>query len=340
MRWSHAALTVLVVGACGRAAQPESEPAPRVAPPPPAAPTVAAPSRDEPPLSDAGAADGAAPDAEADAGAPRARAPIPPDMLPIPGGTFVMGADTGGEEDEHPAHQVTVRGFLLDRTEVTNAAYLEGVKAGACRMYRTDAAVSFHAGPDRDFRHPEQPVSAVSWDDAKGYCEWRGRRLPTEAEWERAARGDDGRRYPWGDEPPDPKRHGCWGSSPPPCGGRTAPVGSYPAGAGPYGHLDLAGNVWEWTADYYDPMAYTRPTAKDGVPGSCEEILESLAGLRKNHRQGFTGTNPIPVECERVLRGGAYNYRGEGLRAMNRVHHPGSFRILVAGFRCARDAPE
>jgi formylglycine-generating enzyme required for sulfatase activity len=173
----------------------------------------------------------------------------------------------------------------------------------------------------------------VSWFDAVDYCKFRGKRLPTEAEWERAARDGDGRRYVWGNEPADPKRHGVFGGRP-----STEPVGSYPLGKGPYGHVDLAGNVWEWTADEYDPIAYRRDGAARGVPGSCEQILVTLADLRRRHWQGFTGKNPIPVECERVLRGGAYNYGVARLRASDRVHHPARFRIAVAGFRCAKDA--
>jgi formylglycine-generating enzyme required for sulfatase activity len=99
----------------------------------------------------------------------------------------------------------------------------------------------------------------------------------------------------------------------------------------------LAGNLWEWVADDYDPFAYRRETARRGVPGSCEQILEAQDQLRRENKQGFTGTNPIPRECEKVLRGGAYNYRASGLRNSNRVHHPARYRIAVAGFRCARD---
>ncbi len=333
----HLVLCGALLVACNGTSEPKSQPAPRAAPAPAAstAPLVqsAAPAESAAPASgDAGNADAA----PTEAGAEAAHADIPPDMLPVPGGTFVMGADEGGEKDEHPAHKVTIKGFLLDKTEVTNEAYMECVHAKVCRMYRTDAAVKFHAGPDSEFRHPKQPVSAVSWQDAVTYCKWRGKRLPTEAEWEHAARGNDGRKYPWGNTPPDHTR-GCYSGGPPPCAGTTAPVGSYPAGAGPYGHLDLAGNVWEWTATYYDPYAYRRPTADKGIPGSCAEIKTTQDWLRKHNQQGFTGTNPIPVDCDRVLRGGAYNYFVKGLRSSNRVHHPGRFRILVAGFRCAKD---
>jgi formylglycine-generating enzyme required for sulfatase activity len=260
-----------------------------------------------------------------------------PGMLFVPGGTFTMGTDQKGEPDERPAHSVTLAGFWLDRLEVTVGEYVECVKAGACAMYREDAAKQWKAGDDARFRHPRQPVSAISHADATGYCAFRKKRLPTEAEWERAARGDDNRRYPWGNEAPDPKRHGCFGRGVGKNGGTTSDVGSFPEGAGPYGHLDLAGNVWEWTSDQYDPYAYRRPSRDRGIPGTCQEIQKTQNELRAAGLQGFTGSNPIPTECERVLRGGAFNYPGEGLRVTNRVHHPEKWRILVAGFRCAAD---
>lgn len=251
-----------------------------------------------------------------------------PDMLPVPGGRFTMGTDSGGEEDEHPAHTVTLDPFLLDRTEVTNSAYAECVGAGACKS----------AGEDKAYARPRQPVVGVSWDDAKAYCAWRGKRLPWEAEFERAARGADDRRYPWGNEPPTPERAAfgrALGMGP--GHGTTDDVASHPAGRGPYGHDDLAGNVWEWMEDEYDPLAYRRIGAKEGRPGSCADILASQEQLRQEGKQGFTGSNPIPRICEHVLRGGAFNYDGPGLRATNRVHHPGRFRLVMAGFRCAKD---
>ncbi len=311
-----------------------------LAPPSPTAPRSSAPS----PVSALPALEEAKPDdfssspkgeEAAQATTPPAPLPeIPKDMLPVPGGTFVMGADGEGEEDERPAHRVTVKAFLLDRTEVTNQAYSECVRASACKPYQAVAA-SFGA-EERNFRAAEQPVVGVSWFEAEAYCAFRGKRLPGEAEWERATRGDDNRRYAWGDQAPDPLTLACYGRNPK-AKGATMPVGSYPKGAGPYGHLDLTGNVWEWMADVYDPYAYRRPGAAEGIPGSCEEVLATQDELRRAGKQGFTGKNPIPTACERVLRGGAFNYRGEGLRASNRVHHPPEWHILVAGFRCARD---
>jgi formylglycine-generating enzyme required for sulfatase activity len=265
--------------------------------------------------------------------APPPRTAIPDDMLGVPGGTFTMGADKVGEPDEQPAHPVAVRPFLLDRTEVTNAAYGECVDAGVCRARKRPCVKGDRLAPEREFLGRRQPVSCVSQDDAAAYCRWRGRRLPSEAEWERAARGSDGRRYPWGDQRPDGQRAVFHARV-------TATVGSRPSGAGPYGHLDLAGNVWEWLADRYDPYAYRRKSAGQGIPGDCKQILRTQEMLRREEKQGFTGSNPIPTECEFGLRGGAFNYGGPGLRSSNRVHHPGDWRIIMAGFRCAADWPD
>jgi formylglycine-generating enzyme required for sulfatase activity len=255
-------------------------------------------------------------------------------MLPVRGGTFTMGADSGGQPDEHPAHAVTLPPFFLDRTEVTNAAYAECVRARACKPSASTIASLTHSGDDARFHRPSQPVNGVSWFDARDYCAWRGARLPTEAEFERAIRDDDGRRFPWGNEPPTRART-VFGE--PLATGATDDVGAHPSGRGPYGHDDLAGNVWEWTADEYDPYAYTRPSASTGRPGSCDEILAAQEELRRDGKQGFTGSNPIPTLCERSLRAGAFNYDADGLRSTNRVHHPGTFRLVMTGFRCAKD---
>jgi len=256
-----------------------------------------------------------------DAGAEAATVEGDPEMLPVPGGTFTMGSDDPrADADERPAHAVTLPAFLLDRTETTNAAYSVCVASGACRKpaHKETEAAGFE--PLEVFRTLDRPVTAVSQSDAAAYCAWRGGRLPTEAELERAARGDDGRIYAWGDREPALELAVYDGLV-------TAPVGSRPAGAGPYGHLDLAGNVWEWTADHYDPLAYERPGAAAGIPAGCDEILRTQDRLRAEGKEGFTGSNPIPKECEHSLRGGAFNYFARGLRASNRVHHPGGWRM-------------
>jgi formylglycine-generating enzyme required for sulfatase activity len=299
-------------------------------PPPPPAPAESPSAPPPPPPAEPAAADSAS--APAAASAPTGPPEAPPGMLWVPGGTFTMGAEKGGQEDERPEHAVTLRGFFLDETEVTNEAYGRCVEASKCRPHDTKSATVNKLGEDRLYRKPRQPISSISWDDATAYCAFVGKRLPGEAEWERAARGDDGRRFPWGNEPPTHER-AVFSEGP------TAEVGSRPAGRGPYGHLDLAGNVWEWVADHYDPYAYRRPGAAEGRPGSCDEIIEAQNELRREGRRGFTGTNPIPTECERVLRGGAFNYDGPGLRASNRVHHGARYRLVMSGFRCAKDGP-
>ena len=211
----------------------------------------------------------------------RAKCPPPDDMLLVPAGAFTMGADTGGQEDEHPAHTVTLAAFYLDKTEVTNAAWVECVAAGACHP-KSDFVRSQHP----DFDGANQPVSGISWDDARGYCEWRGKRLPREAEFEKAVRGTDDRRFPWGNEPPTHDRT-VFGV------GRPESVSTHPAGRGPYGHDDLAGNVWEWMQDEYDPYAYRRASAADGRPGSCAEIMAAQDELRHAaNKEGYTGSEP------------------------------------------------
>ena len=123
-------------------------------------------------------------------------------MLAVPGGTFKMGSESGGEGDERPAHDVTLAGFWLDKTEVTQAAWEECVAAKACPAPDPGILMSFGGL----FKGPNKPVIGVSWFAARDYCKWKGKRLPREAEYERAVRGDDGRRYPWGSEAPTRER--------------------------------------------------------------------------------------------------------------------------------------
>jgi formylglycine-generating enzyme required for sulfatase activity len=244
-----------------------------------------------------------------------------------------MGADTGGEQDEHPAHSVTIAPFFLDKTEVTQEAYAECVAANVCRP-QSEVVQGVYPGS----KGPKKPVNGVAWDDANTYCAWRHKRLPREAEFERAVRDDDGRRFPWGNDKPSPDKTVFNRAIGPNPGQTTDDVGTHPLGRGPYGQDDLAGNVWEWQSDLYDPYAYRRAGAPRGEPGTCDEIMAALNELRTEGKQGFTGTNPIPTECEHSIRGGAFNYPPEGLRSTNRVHHPGRYRIPMLGFRCAMDA--
>jgi len=174
------------------------------------------------------------------------RAKTAPDRVRIPAGAFVRGSNVG-EEDERPERKETLPAYRIDRTEVTVAMYAACVAAKRCKA---------PTGLDlADTSLGKRPVTGVDWEDARAFCKYAGGRLPTEAEWEKAARGDSGRIFPWG-EGPDCKL-GNWGSydNEGPCAG-TSPghpvdVGGYPGGASVYGVLDLAGNVWEWTADAY-----------------------------------------------------------------------------------------
>lgn len=160
-------------------------------------------------------------------------------MIYISGGEFIMGSDSGNP-NEKPARTVTIDGFYIDKYEVTNAQFRKFVEATG------------HIEPafwnDEDLSKPNHPVVGVSWEDAAAYAKWAGKRLPTEAEWEKAARGFDGRNYPWGDE----YKAGYANKFGPADGHKfTAPVNSYSKGASPYGALNMAGNVWEWCDDWY-----------------------------------------------------------------------------------------
>src|SRR6185436_14063480 len=162
------------------------------------------------------------------------------DRVVIPGGPFTQGS-TRGDEDERPARKVTLKAFAIDRTEVTRADYAACVAAKRCKAPPKEPAPAA--------AEAKLPITDVDWNDAQAYCRFAGARLPTEAEWEKAARGEDGREYPWANDA-DCAR-GNWGSfeGEGPCAdknpGRPVPVGQYPSGASPYGVLDLGGNVWE-----------------------------------------------------------------------------------------------
>lgn len=238
------------------------------------------------------------------------------DMVRIPAGEFTMGSEAD-DPDAQPVHQVQLHAFAISRYEVTNAQYahfLNGTHGSTDRC-------AGHVCLDTKLENPQShilsrqgryvvetgyedhPVTNVSWYGAKAYCEHVGMRLPTEAEWEKAARGTDGRRYPWGDVA-DPTRLNAAHRR-----GETAPVGSYPEGVSPYGVHEMAGNVWEWTADWY--TAY---------PGS-------------SYANAFFGKK------YKVVRGGSWNHPDSDARAAHRdLAHPAR-RIHVVGFRCARGYP-
>ena len=243
-------------------------------------------------------------------------------QLYVPAGSLHMGGlDVFSENDEKPVHVVQLDAFWIDQVEVTNGMYSLCVQAGICdRPMKVNSDNRQKYFGNAEFR--DYPVVYVTWLDAKTYCEWAGRRLPTEAEWERAARGDDTRTYPWGGEPPNALLANADNDL-----GDTSRVGSYAAGVSPFGALDMAGNVWEWVADYYDQAYYAN--SPDPNP---------------------TGPADEPRKYERVIRGGSYQDGVLDLRLSNRGYELGpdpaaapgtaayvghsSVRI---GFRCAAD---
>ena len=237
-------------------------------------------------------------------------APLTTELV-VPAGNFWMGcapADSSCDSDEEPFHEVYLDAFSIDVTEVEAADYDDCVQVDGCTPLGTDGACNGAMSGRRD-----HPVNCVSWYQAEAYCVWAGRRLPTEAEWEKAARGTDGRLHPWGDQPPDCSLavmdDGGWG-----CGTQeTWPVGSLPAGQSPYGALDMAGNVWEWVSDRYSADYYSTSPAE-------------------NPTGPTTGS-------ERVFRGGSWLNDGGGLRASGRGWDLPSYSADGLGFRCAGEDP-
>lgn len=205
-------------------------------------------------------------------------------MMYVPEGKFTMGWD-GGKPDAQPEHKVYLDAFWIDQTEVTVGQYHLCVEAGVCEHPKqavhhvrdsSEMRRSYYDNED----YYDYPVIFVNWSQAKTYCEWAGRRLPTEAEWEKAARGTDGRLYPWGNEEPNPTLLNYDGNV-----GDTTRVGSYPAGASPYGALDMAGNVWEWVQDWYDKDYYKNsPKSNPQGPESGLFFIERGGSFKKSER--------------------------------------------------------
>lgn len=214
------------------------------------------------------------------------------DMIKVPAGNFIMGISQSKPEDNGPEHEIWLNSFWIDKYEVTNDQYHRCVTADECNepedlLFYNDKLYAYH------------PVVYITWYDARDYCKWKDKRLPSEAEWEKAARGNDSRLYPWGNElflellNANNQNVG------------TMPVGNYPEGASPYGVLDMAGNVWEWVDNWYTPY-----------PGS--DFQSDLFG-----------------EKYKVVRGGSWNHPAEDARATQRdIAHP-QRAIRVVGFRCA-----
>ena len=251
------------------------------------------------------------------------------EMILVPFGTFTMGSsvievklaleacrhEPFGEEcreemfdNEREQHRVSLFAYWLDRTEVTVMAYQRCVDTGAC-------APSGHAFGGERFRQDDYPVSLVSWSDAKSYGSFVGKRLPTEAEWERAARGRTGRRFPWGNQYATRRaNHGAWAIDSTDASdgyAELAPVGSFPDGRTPERFDDLAGNVAEWTADAY------------------EDAYEALP---------VTNPKGPAFGAFKSVRGGAFLFGMPWLRSSARMFRTASTREPYLGFRCARDA--
>jgi formylglycine-generating enzyme required for sulfatase activity len=225
-------------------------------------------------------------------------------MRLVPAGEFTMGTEKGkvygkDESDAQPVHQVYLDAFYMDKFEVTNALYKACVEAGTCQ-------------PPMDSRHynnssySNHPVVYVHWQMADNYCYWRGAQLPTEAQWEKAARGTDGRTFPWGE--------GLNCSKANYCNEDTTEVGSYPSGVSPYGLFDMAGNVWEWVTDYYSETYYQNSPASNPL-------------------------GPSPIKY-RVLRGGAWGSSDFYQTSFDRYHLSSAYFGSKYGFRCVRSIPE
>jgi sulfatase modifying factor 1 len=237
-------------------------------------------------------------------------------MVVIPEGPFAMGSHDGGG-NERPEHTVVLSRYAIDQFEVTLSLYakfLEATKHKAPPLWDEDSVAS--AG--------NRPTVGVTWEDAQAYCKWAGKRLPTEAEWEKAARGTDGRKFPWGDMQPFVDianyNRGQWvsyGITLAPVdmvGGMSVRHGTKEGGKSPYGAFHMAGNAAEWVADWYDREYYQKSPEKNP---------------------------PGPESGEkRVIRGGSWNDVPAGIRSTARVAAEPTFRDLTLGFRCALESPK
>ena len=247
-------------------------------------------------------------------------------LLYVPAGEFIMGSDNGDDDnDEKPIHTVYLDAFWIDQTDVTNAMFQKFVDATG---YKTDAekqgsgyvydlkVQQWDDSKDADWQHlrgpdsnlnglDDHPAVQVSWNDATAYCQWAGRRLPIEAEWEKAARGIDGRIYPWGSQMPDSSRLNYNMNVK-----NTTSVGKYPDGASLYGALDMVGNVWQWTQDWYTDTYYINSPSRNPT--------------------GPTSGN------KRVLRGSSWLNDAAHVRASVRHSDGASGRGNDYGFRCVR----
>jgi formylglycine-generating enzyme required for sulfatase activity len=219
------------------------------------------------------------------------------EWVTVPAGEFMMGSN--GSNDEKPIHRVHLSAYQIARHPVTNAQYELFVKATSYAAPKHWKNGEIPAGKEK------HPVVYVTWQNAQAFCVWAGVRLPTEAEWEKAARGTDERKYPWGNEPPTVDLCNFNGNV-----GDTTPVGLYPKGASPYDALDMAGNVWEWVNDWYDSDYYS-------------------VSPRDNPQGPAAGSS-------RVLRGGSWGNNGYDVRSAYRFSNLPDYWFSLSGFRCVR----
>jgi sulfatase modifying factor 1 len=238
--------------------------------------------------------------------------PLQEGMACVPGGDFIRGSEKGFK-DERPRETISLDAFFIDLTEVTVGDYKACIASGACHK----------AGPNyRGFSESKFPITGVSWFDATDFCRSKGKRLPTEAEWEKAARGTDGRRFPWGDEAATCERAIIKEGDPNGCGrGKVWPVASKAPTL--YGLYDMAGNVHEWVNDWYS-KSYT--VCGDDCRGH-------------NPKGPCGGKEPCPGHDERVVRGGSWFWDATwATTTKRRAHVPGNRPFHHFGFRCAKDA--
>ena len=252
----------------------------------------------------------------------------PEGMVLIPAGSFEMGGeDEEASDHEQPVHTVHLDAFYMDVYEVTNAQFKAFVDANP-QWGRDNIEHKFQdgfylddwTGTDYPAGKADHPVTWVSWYAAMAYAEWAGKRLPTEAEWEYAARGGlAGKKYPWGDDEPTPADANYDYNV-----GDPTPVGQYPANG--YGLYDMAGNMWEWCLDAYDNGFYAASdNSRNPIAGG-----ETIQWLREN----FTST---PTDSPRVLRGGSWVHSAQDLRVATRYGRMPTYSGDVIGFRCARE---
>jgi len=225
-------------------------------------------------------------------------------MVFVPEGEFTMGSDTGSA-DERPVHQVYLDAFWIDQTEVTNSMYAKCVADDGCTppsSSKSSTRSNYYGNSEFD----DYPVIYVNRSQANAYCAWAGRRLPTEAEWEKAARGIDGRAYPWGEGISCDNANYYAGRH---CVGDTSKVRSYESGKSPYGAYDMAGNVWEWVNDWYDEKYY-----------QISPLLNPQGPISGQYR---------------VLRGGSWYVSGGDVRSANRYRIDRTYTLNYIGFRCS-----